>query len=153
MPAAATPRAKRTPPADEAWAAVYELFARYRPVMVAVQGEYGLRPPMVFALKELDEPQPMGKVAKVLHCDNSAVTWITDRLEERGLVERQSDPKDRRVTLLALTDEGRRVRDEIDRRLAEPPPEIAALSTADQRALRDILRRALETVGERETIG
>ena len=57
------------------------------------------------------------------------------------------------MKLIALTEEGRRVRDEIDRRLAEPPAEIAALSTADQRALRDILRRALESVGERETIG
>ena len=124
--------------------AVYELFARYRRVMLAVQGEYGLRPPMVFAMKELDEPKPMGRIAEVLACDNSAMTWITDRLEEKGLVERQADPNDRRVKLLALTDEGRRVRDEIDRRLAEPPPEIAALSAADPRALRDILRRALE---------
>ncbi len=131
--------------AHEAWGAVYELFSRYRPVMLAMQAEYGLKPPMVFALKELDSPQPMGKIAKVLHCDNSAVTWITDRLEERGLVERQADPGDRRVKLLALTDEGRRVRDEIDARLAEPPREIAALSVADQRALRDILRRALAT--------
>ena len=149
----ATSAPKRPAAAHEAWAAVYELFARYRPVMLAVQGEYGLRPPMVFALKELDSPQPMGKIAKALQCDNSAVTWITDRLEERGLVERQADPSDRRVKLLALTDEGRRVRDEIDSRLAEPPPEIAALSAADQRALRDILRRALERAGERETIG
>lgn len=139
--------------AKEAWEAVYALFTRYRPVMVEVQGEYGLRPPMVFAMKELDSPQPMGRIAKVLHCDNSAVTWITDRLEEKGLVERQADPNDRRVKLLALTEEGRRVRDEIDRRLAEPPPEIAALPAADQRALRDILRRALESAGERKTIG
>lgn len=132
---------------------MYELFARYRPVMLAVQGEYGLRPPAVFTMKELDEPKPMGKIAEMLACDNSQVTWITDRLEERGLVERRPDPSDRRVKLLALTDEGRRVRDEIDRRLAEPPPEIASLPAADQRALRDILRRGLATAGERETIG
>ena len=142
---AATPSkapARKTP-AREAWAAIFELFGRYKPTMLAIQGEYGLRPPMVFAMKELDEPKPMGKIAAALHCDNSAITWITDRLTERGFVERQADPKDRRVKLIALTDEGRRVRDEIDRRLAEPPPEISALSAADQRALRDILDRAL----------
>jgi DNA-binding MarR family transcriptional regulator len=103
---------------------------------------------MVFALQELDEPKPMGKIAQVLQCDSSNVTWITDRLEERGLVERRADPRDRRVKLIALTDEGRRVRDEIGARLSEPPDEIRNLSKADQRALRDILRRALATGGE-----
>ena len=57
--------------AYEAWSAIYELFGRYQPTMLAMQGEYGLRPPMVFAMKELDEPKPMGRIAKVLHCDNS----------------------------------------------------------------------------------
>jgi hypothetical protein len=45
--------------------------------------------------------------------------------------------------LIALTDEGRRVREEINARLAEPPMEFLALSGPDQRALRDILSRAL----------
>ena len=49
------------------------------------------------------------------------------------------------MKLIALTDEGRRVRDEIDRRLAEPPAEISSLSAADQRTLRDILDRALNS--------
>jgi len=149
----ATTKPRASTPAHDAWQAVYELFARYRPVMLAVQGEYGLRPPLVFTMQELDEPKPMGRIAEMLACDNSQMTWITDRLEEKGLVERQADPKDRRVKLLALTDEGRRIRDEIDRRLAEPPPEIAALSAADQRALRDILRRGTEAAGDRDTIG
>ena len=131
--------------AAEAWQLFLALFGRYRPRMLSVQGEYGLKPPMVFALQELDEPKPMGKIAQLLQCDNSNVTWITDRLEERGLVERRSDPRDRRVKLIALTDEGRRVRDEINSRLAEPPAEFLALSNADQRALRDILRRTLAT--------
>ena len=137
---------KRSPAAYEAWSAIFELFGRYKPTMLAIQGEYGLRPPMVFAMKELDEPKPMGRIAEVLACDNSQMTWITDRLEEKGLVERQADPKDRRVKLLALTEEGRRIRDEIAERLAVPPPEIASLSAADARALRDLLRKALAGV-------
>jgi len=71
------------------------------------------------------------------------VTGLADRLEERGLVERLPDPSDRRVKGLALTPEGARVRDEFVNRLMEPPDEIASLSAADQRALRDSLRRAL----------
>ena len=140
---AATEKRTDAPLAREAWQAFFELFGRYRPRMLSIQGEYGLKPPMVFALQELDEPKPMGRIAQVLHCDNSNVTWITDRLEERGLVERRSDPGDRRVKLIALTEEGRRVRDEITSRLSEPPAEFLALSKADQRALRDIVRRAL----------
>ena len=136
---------RRETPVREAWALFLELFSRYRPRMLAIQGEYGLKPPMVFALQELDDPKPMGKIATVLHCDSSNITWITDRLEERGFVERRSDPADRRVKLIALTDEGRRVRDEINARLSEPPQELADLAPADQRALRDILRRALES--------
>ena len=45
-------------------------------------------PPHFIVLQALDEPKPMGEVAKLLACDSSNVTWITDRLEERGLVER-----------------------------------------------------------------
>src|SRR3954469_25823498 len=145
---AATRTTKRPSLAREAWQALFEGFARYRPHMLAVQAEYGLKPPMVFALQELDEPKPMGRIAQILQCDSSNVTWITDRLEERGLVERRADPRDRRVKLIALTEDGRRVRDEISSRLSEPPAEVLALSKADQRVLRDVLRRALSDRGE-----
>jgi len=127
----------------EAWRLLLELFGRNRPQMLEIQAEYGLKPPLVLTLQDLDEPKPMGRIAHLLKCDNSTVTWIVDRLEERGLVERGSDPKDRRVKLIALTDEGRRVRDEVSARLEVPPPEIAGLSRTDQKALRDLLRRAL----------
>jgi DNA-binding MarR family transcriptional regulator len=106
--------------------------------------EYDLNPPHWIALQTLEEPKPMGELAKALSCDNSNVTWITDRLEERGLVTRTPAPHDRRVRLLVLTRKGRALREEIGERLAEPPPPIARLSQQDQRALRDVLRRAVE---------
>jgi DNA-binding MarR family transcriptional regulator len=130
-------------PAVEAWALFMELFGDQRPRMLDIQAEYGLKPPQFFALQALDEPVPMSSVANVLRCDRSAVTWITDRLEERGYVERLAAPRDRRVKLLALTDEGRRVRDEIRARLAVPPEALTRLSRTDQRAMRDLLRKAL----------
>jgi DNA-binding MarR family transcriptional regulator len=120
-----------------------ELFGVQRPRMLDIQAEYGLKPPQFFALQALDEPVPMSSVANVLRCDRSAVTWITDRLEERGYVERRADPDDRRVKLMALTDEGRRVREEIRARLAVPPDALAHLPKMEQRALRDLLRKAL----------
>src|SRR4051794_41816719 len=99
-----------------------ELFGVQRPRMLDIQAEYGLKPPQFFALQALDEPVPMSSVANVLRCDRSAVTWITDRLEERGYVERRADPGDRRVKLLALTDEGRRGGEGIRSRLARAAP-------------------------------
>jgi DNA-binding MarR family transcriptional regulator len=139
-------------PADEAWHAFQELFMRHKPRMMEIQAEYDLKPPPVaFALRAIDQPTPMGRIAEVLCTDGSTVTWIVDRLEERGLVERQSDPRDRRVRLVALTEEGRRVRDEVSAKLAVPPPVIAALPAADQRKLRDILRRALAAADESQT--
>ena len=141
MPEASTKT--RVDPATEAWELFMELFGSDRPRMLDIQAEYGLKPPQFFALQALDEPVPMSSIASILRCDRSAVTWITDRLEERGYVERLGDPADRRVKLLALTEEGMRVREEIRARLATPPEPLRRLSAAEQRTLRDLLRKAL----------
>jgi DNA-binding MarR family transcriptional regulator len=133
-----------TTPAAQAWSALGRVFFEHgKPRMMAVNEEFELSPPQGFTLRLLDEPRPMGELAVRMHCDNSNMTGIVDRLEERGLVVRGVAEHDRRVKLIALTDEGRRVRDELDRRMAEPPEAIANLSASDQRTLRDILRRAL----------
>ena len=137
----------RTDPATEAWELCMELFGVDRPRMLDIQAEYGLKPPQFFALNALEEPAPMSTIANLLRCDRSAVTWITDRLEERGYVERRSDERDRRVKLLALTEEGRRVREELRERLATPPEPLRRLAPDEQRALRDLLRKALAADG------
>jgi len=130
----------------QTWSLLQELVFSQRPRWMAVIREYDLIPPHWIALQALEEPRPMGELAKQLSCDNSNITWITDRLEERGLVTRTQAPHDRRVRLLVLTDEGSKLRQEISERLAEPPPAIAELSEDDQRTLRDILARAIENV-------
>lgn len=134
----------RADPAAEAWELCMRLFAADRPRMLDIQAEYGLKPPQFFALNALDEPVPMNTIATLLRCDRSAVTWVTDRLEERGYVERRGDERDRRVKLLTLTEEGRRVRDELRARLATPPEALTGLTREEQRTLRDLLRRALD---------
>ena len=131
---------------SESWSLLQEIVFSQRPIWISVIKEYDLIPPHWIALQELDEPKPMGELAKALSCDNSNVTWITDRLEERGLVTRTPAPHDRRVRLLVLTKKGRALREEIRGRLAEPPAPIAGLSPRDQRALRDVLRRAVELI-------
>lgn len=117
------------------------VFRHARPRMIEIWREFDLMPPQQFALGLLDEPRPMGELAQHMHCDNSNITGIVDRLEERGLVERRAAEGDRRVKLVALTDRGREVRTELVRRRAEPPPELAALPDAELRKLERVLTR------------
>jgi MarR family transcriptional regulator, organic hydroperoxide resistance regulator len=128
-------------PATEAWSLFQRIFHSQRPKFMAVLRQYDLVPPHWIALQALEKPMPMGELARVLVCDNSNITWITDRLEERGLVERRPAERDRRVKLLVLTAEGRRVRERIQAALSEPPAAITALPRENQRALRAILKR------------
>lgn len=121
-----------------------QLFWELRPRMGAVAAEFGLTPPQMFALKVLDpdRPVPMRELAAQLHCDSSNVTGLVDRLTAQGLVERREAPHDRRVRMLAVTPEGARVRARLHAVMLEVPPGLAGLSVDDQRALRDLMRRA-----------
>jgi DNA-binding MarR family transcriptional regulator len=129
--------------AGEAWALMVGLlFTEGKPRIPTIANELDLSPPQAIVLRLLAEPRTMSELATAMACDNSNVTGIVDRLEERGLVERRAAERDRRVKLIAATGAGTKLREELNRRLAEPPDAVRALSAADQRALRDILRRA-----------
>ena len=132
-------------PASEAWALMFELIHLSKRRFMAIASEFELSPPQVMALRQLDpdEPKPMSELALALRCDNSNVTGIVDRLEDRGLVERRAAAHDRRVKMLSITPRGAEIRAALAARLDEPPEPLAALSLEDQQALRDIMRRAL----------
>jgi DNA-binding MarR family transcriptional regulator len=132
-------------PGAEAWELLVELWQGQRPRVPEVAAAVGLRPAQAHLLRmlDVDEPVPMRRLACAMRCDPSNVTGLADRLEQRGLVERRTDSADRRVKALALTPAGAKLRDEFTARLLEPPPEIATLPASEQRALRDVLRRAL----------
>jgi DNA-binding MarR family transcriptional regulator len=126
--------------ASEAWDLLASLV--YPPPFLAIAQESGLRPAAFGALRVLDEPRTMSEIATFLRCDNSNVTGIVDGLEARGLAERTASPGDRRVKLIALTAEGRRMRARLMREARKPPAWLKDLSPADQRTLRDLLKRA-----------
>jgi DNA-binding MarR family transcriptional regulator len=131
--------------ASEAWVAMLQFFfVKGRPQMLELWREFDLMPPQQMVLGLLDEPRPMGELAQQMHCDNSNITGIVDRLEAAGLAERRPHERDRRVKAVVLTAKGERMQIELDRRAGEPPPPIAALSPEDALALRDILSRAIE---------
>ena len=135
----------RASPASEAWALMFELMHLSKRRFMAIASEFELSPPQVMALRQPDpdEPKPMSELALAMRCDNSNVTGIVDRLEDRGLVERRPGAHDRRVKMLSITPRGAQVRAGLSARFEEPPEPLAGLSLEDQRALRDIMRRAL----------
>jgi len=104
--------------------------------------ELHLTMPQAMLLRQLGDALPMNEAAGKLHCDPSNVTGIVDRLEARGLIERQHLTKDRRVKHLALTPAGRRLRRRVDAILSAAPG-VADLGTADQTALLNLLTRSL----------
>jgi DNA-binding MarR family transcriptional regulator len=132
--------------AREAQQLFFEIGMAQRVRVARALGDLGLTFAQAHALRLLDPERPlaMSALAQLLVCDASNVTGIADRLEARGLVERQSAGKDRRVKVLALTAAGIKLRKRVHELMSEPPEAIAALSDEDQRTLRDILRRAAE---------
>jgi MarR family transcriptional regulator, organic hydroperoxide resistance regulator len=129
----------------EAWGLMSRLFWEMRPRMLRIAGEFGLSPPQLFALRSLDpeQPVPMRALARALHCDSSNVTGLVDGLAAQGLVERREAEHDRRVRMLVVTERGAVIRARLQEAIQEVPEPLAALSEEDQRALLDILRRAL----------
>ncbi len=106
-----------------------------------VSREMGLTPGHTKALLVLDPGtgRAMGSLADEVGCDASSATWLVDRLEERGFVERHMLPEDRRVRAITLTKEGERVRAALLKRLYEPPDDLLALDRKSLVRLRDCL--------------
>jgi len=94
-------------------------------------------------------PRPVSRVAEELGTSVSAVTQVAQKLEQAGLVERVSDPGDRRCRILALSPHGadlmaaRRARrlDRAARSLAQLPEELRARLLEDLRRLLDSASR------------
>jgi DNA-binding MarR family transcriptional regulator len=129
----------------EAWTLLFRLLQDDKGSVQEVWSEFDLTPAQASLLHHL-EPEsalPMIGLADALRCKASNVTGLVDKLEARGLIERQVEAKDRRVKMIALTAAGRRFRTKLLKRLADPPPFIVSLSYDDKVALRAILNRAV----------
>ena len=101
----------------------------------------GLTPGHMKLLMQLEQDggRAMGSLAQSFQCDASTMTWLVDRLEERGLVERRMLPADRRVKAVALTPLGAKTKEELLERLYEPPQALLALDRAALEGLRGAL--------------
>lgn len=105
--------------------------------------DLGLTPGHMRALLSLKsgEARPMGSCAHDLGCDASTATWLIDRLEEKGLVERRPSTTDRRVKAVVLTPTGAETKARLQEHYYDPPDELLDLEREDLEKLRDALSR------------
>jgi DNA-binding MarR family transcriptional regulator len=102
----------------------------------------GLTAPQATALRELTGPMTSGELAERMSCEPSNITYIVDKLEKVGLIERRPHPSDRRARQLILTPEGDGLRERLLALLREESP-LAGLTPQEQSVLHDLLRRAM----------
>lgn len=135
------------PKCREAWLLLCKFFEQeLRPRFLRIASELELSPPQTHVLRCLSpgQPLPMSSLAETLFCDASNVTGLVDRLEARGLVERQGAEHDRRVKMLALSEAGQTLRDRLMGRLGDPSPALSRLSPEELRTLMGLLERVLD---------
>jgi DNA-binding MarR family transcriptional regulator len=135
--------------AEAFWPTMVEFLFATRSWWVALCAEFDLTPAQGHALRVLDpeRPVPMSTLAEALVCDASNVTGIVDKLESRGLIARQGTDHDRRVKHLAVTEQGRRIRDQLVAAVMKPPAAVAALPRDVKTRLNDLLRGLLTAGG------
>jgi MarR family transcriptional regulator, 2-MHQ and catechol-resistance regulon repressor len=86
-------------------------------------------------------PHPVQKISEILSIPSGSITYVVDKLEKKGLVERQPNPNDRRASNVVITEEGRALFDEVF------PKHVATISqnlsfTYDEKELLiDLLKR------------
>lgn len=131
--------------AQELWALVVQSFSDWEARINDVAAALKLSPVSAWALVQLDPEHAISQkeLAARLHCNPSTVVDPTDRLEQRGLVVRRPNPTDRRANVLTVTSKGRQVRDELVKRLFEPPESFRRLPPGEQTRLRDALHAVM----------
>jgi len=127
------------------------LFTESRRLSKDEASQYGVTPTQLTVLKLLAEigDLSLGTLSKEIRAHNSTVTGIVDRMEAAGLVERARSEEDRRVWIIRLTTEGRKV---ADRAKISPwetlKTALSTLSRDDQQRLTQILNKVAVQIQE-----
>lgn len=117
---------------------------------------YGVTATQLTVLKMLQEvgDLSLGALSKEIRAHNSTVTGIVDRMEVAGFVERVRSADDRRVWIIRLTAQGRKV---AERAKVSPwdtlRHALAELSSADQEKLTAILNKVALNITSEATHG
>lgn len=108
------------------------LMAAEQPVLDA----HGLTMWAYSVLLHLDETpiRTQAALAEAIRADKTRIIAVLDDLETRELIRRRPDPADRRVRLLSLTPEGRRLRDAVQSAIQQGEERLLAQLPAADRA-------------------
>ncbi len=87
---------------------------------------------ILFEVRRMESPS-MQRVAEELGMDVTTFSRQVKTLERKGLIGRRVSSNDRRVTLLKLTDEGKRVLAQIDRYMTAKLEQIFSFLTPFER--------------------
>jgi DNA-binding MarR family transcriptional regulator len=94
-------------------------------------------------------PATMGTLAEKLSSSMSALTAIVDRLVAQGIVSRERSEEDRRIVRIGLTPKGISLYEEhLKTQLDLSRKMMSRLSTQEQDALLDILRKIVDGLSE-----
>ena len=94
------------------------------------------------ALRELAGPMTISELAERMSCEPSNATYVIDKLENQGLIERRPHPTDRRAKQLVLTQNGTELREKLLVLLGEESP-LGGLTEQEQGQLQALLQRAV----------
>jgi DNA-binding MarR family transcriptional regulator len=127
---------------DDCWEALIEFSLSRRAWWIEICEAFDLTPMQGHTLRSLDPERPvaMSVLADLLICDASNVTGIVDKLESRGLIVRQSAENDRRIKMLAVTPQGRELRERLNARLLVAPAALEAMPAEFRAQLSRTLR-------------
>ncbi|ONM48007.1 MarR family winged helix-turn-helix transcriptional regulator [Nocardia donostiensis] len=102
----------------------------------------GLTGAQATALREMTGPMTLSELAERMSCEPSNATFVVDKLQQRGLVQRRPHPTDRRAKQLVLTAQGTSLREQLIALLVEESP-LAGLTPAQQKSLHQLLEQAV----------
>ncbi len=106
-----------------------------------VAERHGLSAAQARALAMVATPMSMRALAAKLYCDASNVTGIIARLESRGLVERRPDSADRRVKVVVVTPEGRKLHARVAGEFQFAREALERLTQGERAILHELLSR------------
>jgi len=126
------------------WATLSRCYATCAKAMAAQVQEYDLTTPQFVVLEALHHlgSLPLGELAEKLLVTGGNVTYVMDRLEERGLVSRYRRSDDRRVVLARLTPSGRLLMSEVFPNHVSRMEHLSRhLASSEQRDLARLLKK------------
>ena len=116
-------------------------------LFMAQTSEFGITPVQFAALVATHEQPGLDQrtLAATIGFDTSTIGGVIDRLERRGLIQRNHAPHDRRVRLLTLTPDGEQLLQAVLPAVQAAQQQIVApLPAADRERFLEMLRTLVE---------